>query len=132
MHRPKVKSPARPELNQLVHSIGGQDVLFSILKEFYEVMSKDVLIGFFFDGRDLDKIAQGQQQFILMAAGFIDKFEGKGPATAHLEMPPILSGHFDRRLVLLREVLQKRNFDSKLVDQWLQFEESFRAVVVSG
>lgn len=126
----KVKSPARQELALLVQSIGGKQILFSILNEFYEVMQKDIFIGFFFEGRDLVHIAEMQGKFILMAAGLQKVYEGKGPSTAHTSLPPILSGHFDRRLVLLKEVLIKRGLSASQVEIWLRFEESFRTIVV--
>ena len=94
-------------------------------------MGNDILIGFFFAGHDLTKIVEMQAQFILMAAGLIDRFEGKGPSTAHTALPPILEGHFDRRLVVLREVLSAHAIAPELIDRWVQFEESFRLVIVS-
>lgn len=117
-------------LRDLVNDIGGESVLFSILREFYQRMSEDILIGFFFDGRDLDRISHMQGEFILNAAGLRSKFEGKGPSTAHIALPPILAGHFDRRLVILREVLMDRGLKPSLVEFWISFEDSFRKIVV--
>ena len=65
------------------------------------------------------------------AAGLIDAIEGKGPSTAHSTLPPILSGHFDRRILLLRETLIEAGINATLLELWVQFEESFRAQVVA-
>ena len=127
----KVKSPSRQELAELIQSIGGKTVLFSVLKDFYETMQKDILIGFFFNGHDLLHISEMQGKFLLMAAGLNSSYEGKGPSTAHTSLPPILSGHFDRRLIILKETLRKHSLTAKQVETWLRFEESFRAVVVA-
>jgi truncated hemoglobin YjbI len=121
----------RAELAELITSIGGESVLFSILNEFYLRMSKDLMIGFFFEKHDLEHIALMQGKFILNAAGLIPSFEGKGPSTAHTALPPILSGHFDRRLVILRETLSARSLGENQIETWARFEESFRAIVVS-
>ena len=127
----KVKSPMRSELAELITSIGGETALFSILNEFYIRMSKDLMIGFFFEKHDLEHIAHMQGKFILNAAGLATSYEGKGPSTAHTALPPILSGHFDRRLVILHETLTARGLEAKQIETWVRFEESFRAIVVS-
>lgn len=120
----------RKELKDLILEIGGDEALLSLLQTFYERMSKDVLIGFFFDGKDLEKTAKMQMQFMLNAAGLIKTYTGKGPSTAHLELAPILSGHFDRRLVILRDVLTESGLAPGLIDRWIDFENSFRTIVV--
>jgi truncated hemoglobin YjbI len=130
MKRQKIKSPGRSELVSLIHNIGGEEKLFKILKDFYERMSKDLLIGFFFENHDLEKIAQMQRGFILNAAG-LAPYQGKGPSTAHVALPPILSGHFDRRLMILSETLEAHDLSASDLKLWLQFEESFREMVVS-
>ena len=131
MKKSKVKGPNREELKALIVAIGGPVKLRSLLTLFYERMAQDLMIGFFFEGRDLKKIVDGQTQFILMASGFIERFEGKGPSTAHVALPPILAGHFDRRLILLREVLSAEGVPEQWIALWIRFEESFRLVVVS-
>ena len=130
LNRPKVKSPSREELADLVQSLGGETVLISIMERFYQTMSQDLMIGFFFAGHDLKDIAQKQASFFLMAAGMIQHYPGRGPSTAHQALPPILSGHFDRRLVILRQVLELEGLSELQVSAWMRFEESFRAVVV--
>ena len=127
----KIKSPSREELAQLVNEIGGETALLAILKDFYERMSKDILIGFFFEKHDLNRIALMQSKFVLNAAGLIPAFEGKGPSTAHISLPPILTGHFDRRIVLLRETLLAHTLSAEQIESCVRFEESFRAIVVS-
>ena len=129
--REKVKSPQRDELKEIIEGIGGESRLKEILRAFYVRMSTDILIGFFFDGKDLQHIADQQAHFLLNAAGLRERFEGKGPSTAHVAMPPILSGHFDRRLVILRETLAVYAIQSDLAECWVRFEESFRKVIVS-
>lgn len=128
--KPLPPTNVREDLGKLIQEIGGEGVLLSLLQKFYERMSDDILIGFFFDGKDLNHIANMQMQFILNAAGLIKTYAGKGPSTAHLELAPILSGHFDRRLVVLREVLSEAKLTSDQVDRWISFENLFREMVV--
>lgn len=122
---------SRNQLKQIYLNIGGENTLRTILQDFYRRMSNDILIGFFFTDKDIQAIAEKQLGFLMVAMGIQSKFNGKGPAQAHMELPPILTGHFDRRLVILRETLEAHGVGSKEIQTWLEFEEAFRAVVVS-
>ncbi|MBU6154251.1 MAG: group 1 truncated hemoglobin [Bdellovibrionales bacterium] len=126
----KKLSPDRNKLKTLIESIGGESALHRILLCFYTRMKGDAMIGYFFEGKPIAEIARKQGEFILMAAGLLRKFEGRGPATAHTNLPPIYEGHFDRRLVLLRETLQAEGVHPPEIETWVRFEESFRAMVV--
>src|SRR5688572_9379972 len=95
---------SKSRLKTLFQKLGETQVR-DILRHFYERMSHDVLIGYFFSGKDVAAIAEKQAQFLFYAAGMHSTYMGKLPASAHLELPPILKGHFDRRLILLRETL---------------------------
>ena len=111
--------------------IGGEPALEAILKDFYSRMAKDVLIGFFFTGKDTDVIALRQKEFLMRAMGAVPSYSGKSPAQAHTELAPILSGHFDRRIVILRETLQDHGVAAEDIRIWVGFENAFRPVVVS-
>jgi truncated hemoglobin YjbI len=126
----KGKFSSREALKHLVSSVGGSENVKKIINSFYERMSKDLMIGFFFDGKDIQQIANKQAEFILSAAGLIEKFEGKSPSVAHVALAPILSGHFDRRLVILRETLVAEGLTPESIEAWVQFEEGFRAMIV--
>lgn len=117
----------KSNLAALFQKAGGEQGLQSLLEDFYERMSKDLLIGFFFEGKDLKKIAEKQKQFLMKAMGASASYSGLAPAQAHHKLPPILEGHFDRRLVLLREVLSNHGFSSDEINTWVAFENSFRA-----
>lgn len=121
----------KQQIRKIVEDAGGPDVVRRLLLVFYQRMAEDALIGYFFAGKDLAHIADQQAGFILNAAGMTPRFEGKGPATAHIELPPIYRGHFDRRLVILREVLKENGVPSPVVDRWIAFEEGFRDMIVT-
>jgi truncated hemoglobin YjbI len=121
----------RPQIRQFIEKAGGPDAIRRLLFTFYERMAQDTLIGYFFAGKDLAHIADKQSEFILNAGGFLPRFEGKGPATAHVALPPIYAGHFDRRLVILREVLTESGLAPETIDQWVAFEEGFREMIVT-
>lgn len=93
-------------------------------------MSRDVLIGFFFDGKDIDEIARMQKQFLMRAMGAVPSYAGKAPAQAHEKIPPILRGHFDRRLQILHQTLQDHGLSSQDIETWVTFENAFRDGIV--
>lgn len=116
-------------LTQLYKNIGEEAGLEKILKRFYHRMSEDIIIGFFFDGKDLDHIAMMQKSFLMRAWGITQSYAGKSPADAHANLAPILKGHFDRRLVVLAETLREFGVSSQDIETWTTFENKFRAAV---
>ncbi|MDZ4676664.1 MAG: group 1 truncated hemoglobin [Oligoflexia bacterium] len=118
------------KLTQLYVDASGETGIEKILIRFYEKMAKDIMLGFFFDNKNLNHIIQQQKTFLLRAMGKNYQYFGKSPTTAHLEMPPILKGHFDRRVVLLRETLTEVGMREESIQTWIEFEENFRNAIV--
>jgi len=121
---------SKGKLKALLQRIGGEPQLKEILRDFYHRMSEDILIGYFFSGRDTDTIADKQMQFLMFAMGVSPSYEGKSPSSAHLELPPILTGHFDRRLVILEQTLKEHGVCEEDIRTWIEFENAFRQVIV--
>jgi truncated hemoglobin YjbI len=117
-------------LKALFLKIGGEKKVGEILNDFYHRMAQDILIGYFFNNKDIDAVAAKQKEFLLYAVGIRQTYEGKTPTSAHLELPSILTGHFDRRLVLLQETLKSHGLNPEDIQTWIDFEEAFRNVVV--
>ena len=116
----------------LVGRVGGPERLRDILTSLYERLAADPLVGFFFDGKDLEKVRDGQHAFLMRAFQEVERFHGQHPSVAHRDLAPILKGHFDRRLVILREVLTAAGLDPLDVDAWVKVEEGMRGVVQEG
>ena len=87
------------------------------------------MLSHFFLGRDFRAFALKQKEFLLKAMGVATEYTGLPPAKAHGKLPPIWRGMFDRRLVILREVLVGAGLANEHVDAWVEFESSFREVV---
>jgi truncated hemoglobin YjbI len=125
------EQPLKNALKSLYKNIGESDGLRTILRDFYLRMSQDTMIGFFFAGKNIVEIADRQHQFISRAMGASASYTGKPPAQAHEALPPILPGHFDRRLRILEETLRTHGLSAEDIRTWLEFENSFRAGIVS-
>jgi truncated hemoglobin YjbI len=76
-------------------------------------MARDPMIGFAFAGVDLARLAEGRP---LEAAHFPRR---------------IFGGQFDRRMVLLREILAEREVPAPLRDAWLAHAAAQRERVVA-
>jgi len=113
----------------LVGRLGGADRLRDILTSLYARLEADPIVGFFFDGHDLKKVRDGQHAFLMRAFQEVERFHGRHPGIAHANLVPILKGHFDRRLTILREVLTEAELDPLDVDAWIKVEEGMRGVV---
>ncbi len=123
-------SLTRLELETTLAKLESKGRLEPLLDAFYKKASQDILIAFFFDGKDIKKIAQKQREFLLRATGITQHYSGKSPGMAHLALAPILSGHFDRRLRLLESTLQDFGLSPLEVQNWIRFEEVFRPIIL--
>jgi truncated hemoglobin YjbI len=95
-------------------------------------MASDTMLGFFFSSKDLHHIVLQQSSFLLRAMGQIKTYSGKSPGKAHVKIAPILQGHFDRRILLLRETLKEFSLTPGSIEIWASFEEQFRKYIVES
>jgi truncated hemoglobin YjbI len=109
---------------------GRKERLIEFLDDFYKSMANDVMIGFFFAGKNLHEIAIQQANFLWRAAGISESYSGKPPATAHLGLAPILYGHFDRRLRILESQLKRLGLTDDEIASWIALENAFRSAIV--
>ncbi len=121
---------SKPELKLIYTKIGGEKGLESILKDFYERLSIDAMVGFFFNGKNLPHIIEMQKRFLMKAMGAADSYVGLPPHSAHTKLAPILSGHFDRRLKILEKTLKAHRLSENEIQIWINFENAFRQSIV--
>ncbi len=120
----------KPELLSLGRKLG-EDRIRVIVRRFYDRLAADVMVGFYFAGKDVAVIADRQTHFLLKAFGLTTSYEGLPPSSAHGKLAPILSGHFDRRLQILDETLKSENLSTPEREAWVGFENAFRGAIVS-
>jgi truncated hemoglobin YjbI len=125
----------KPELRDLYERLGDSPAarelkLETILQDFYKRMASDVMLDFFFMGKDVSAIALKQKEFMLRAFGARGTYTGKAPADAHHALPPIREGMFNRRLQLLGETLHEQGLSDEDMRTWVSFENAFRDGIV--
>lgn len=104
----------------------------AVSEELVARMAKDLMIGFFFAKVDLARLAELEYQHAARALGFEVSYEGRPLEAAHFPRR-IFGGQFDRRMVILREVLAKHAVPAELTDAWLAHTAAQRdRVVVRG
>lgn len=123
--------PIRSALESLYDELGSEQRVFDLMLEFYQLMARDVMIGFFFEGRDLGEISRKQAEFLLRAMGARSSYSGRPPSQAHAALPPILPGFFDRRARILEEFLRSRGLSEAGIHAWVSFEAAYRQAVVA-
>jgi truncated hemoglobin YjbI len=121
----------KPALEALYTELGSDERVYELMLGFYEAMSRDTMIGFFFFGKDLVAVSRRQAEFMLRAMGVRESYSGKSPAQAHGHLAPILPGFFDRRARILEETLRSQGISEPGIRAWVAFEEAFRDAVVA-
>ncbi len=115
----------------LYELVGGEAGLRSVLTSLYDRLFDDVMIGFFFAGKDKAKLIEHQLWFTARFLGGPSKYEGRSLPDAHAALP-ILPGHFDRRHHMLREVLEAHHVPPAVTAEWLRVDQSLRHAVIKA
>ena len=92
--------------------IGG-DSLRAVLVDFYDRVFADVMIGFLFAGKDQQQLVELEWQFTARLLGADVPYRGRPMRAAHARSP-ILGGHFERRLQILRNTLADHRVDPEV------------------
>lgn len=113
----------------LFDQIGG-DRLRAVLADFYDRVFEDVMIGFMFQGKDKARLVDKEWEFAARLLGADVPYTGKGLRAAHARSP-ILGGHFERRLQILRETLADHDVPEEVAVAWVEHTQKLRHLVTS-
>jgi truncated hemoglobin YjbI len=108
----------------------GEGFIEQAITEFYQRAFSDPLIGHFFFNKDINDITNKQIIFAsrLLGATHIS-YKGKTLKEAH-QGADFRTPHFDRRQILMKEVLADLGLDSQLSVKWLYLENQLRPLVL--
>lgn len=120
----------RQQFPDFFERLGGEDRARAIFRDLYDKLFADLLVGFFFAGKDKALLIERQLEFTARSLGANVAYHGKSMPEAHAPLPPILPGHFDRRHKLLADVLSAHGVDDELREAWLAYDKSFKRAVV--
>lgn len=106
----------------------GHDRLRAVIERFYDRMFADAMIGFLFAGKDRATLVQREWEFTARLLGAKLHYSGRPLPEAH-RGSPIMGGHFDRRLQILREVLAEFAVPGEVQAAWIDHTEAMRHLV---
>jgi hemoglobin len=103
----------------------GEAKLRAVIADFYTRVFDDVMIGFFFAGKDHAQLIELEYQFTAGFLGADVKYTGRPLREAHASHR-VFSGHFDRRLQILRETLRDHAVDPEVATAWIDHQLALR------
>ncbi len=113
-----------------IEELGGESAAETLMRSFYDRLFEDVMIGFFFVNSDKEALIRSQIEYVhANIGGRQGSYEGPSIRKAHRELP-ILSGHFDRRHQILKEVLDDFEVPEKVRDAWISLDLAMRPMVL--
>ncbi len=112
----------------LFEQAGGAAAVRAVLRDFYDRVFADVMIGFHFKGADKERLIERELELTLAALGAEVAYTGRPLRAAHAPHP-ILGGQFLRRRKLLDDAIRRAGLPDAVRAAWLAHTDSLRAVV---
>ena len=113
----------------LFDRIGG-DALRAVLRDFYDRVFADVMIGYMFADRNKERLIAKEWELTAALLGAPVRYTGRPMPEAHAAHN-ILGGHFDRRLQILRETLADHGVDAEVQQVWIDHTLALRDQVTN-
>lgn len=113
----------------LYEQLGGEPRLRAILRDFYDQVFDDLMIGFLFRGQDKARLIELEYQFTARALGGDVDYQGRGMRAAHAKHP-IMKGHFQRRNRILEETLRAHAVPEPVFQAWLGHARALERAII--
>lgn len=110
--------------------IGGEPALRAIVDDFVDRCFEDVMIGFFFARSDRARVKRFEYEHAAEHLGAGSSYGGRPLGAAHAAHR-IMGGQFDRRITILREVLEAHGVPEDIRAGWLAHHEALRDEVTT-
>ena len=108
----------------------GHDKLLEVINTFYDKAFLDPIIGHFFFNVDKASLVSKQFAFTSFMLGGPNLYDGKKLTKAHSKLR-INHAHFNRRQVMMKDVLDETDIPKKIKDLWLKKEQAFKKMIVN-
>lgn len=112
-------------------ALGGRAGVDRLVRAFVHRFADDFIIGYLFEGRDLDRIIAHETEHALQHLGAEVVYTGRPLAAVHRPLR-INAGHFRRRLAILRTVLAEHGVPDAVIDRWIEADRRLMAAIVDG
>ena len=109
----------------------GEKRLASLVERLVQAFAADFVIGFLFEGKDLDRVARHELELARAHLGGPAAYGGRPIGAVHGPLR-INRGHFRRRLAIVRHVLTEEGVPGHIIDDWLAHDARLESVVTTG
>lgn len=103
----------------------------ALMRDFYDRLFDDVMVGFFFLGKDKERLIRQQMAFTSHMLGGPTPYTGPSIQKAHAALR-IFEGQFDRRHTILKETLADHAIDPLVAEAWLALDRRFQEKVLAS
>ena len=114
-----------------LEALGGTEGVKRLIDRFDDRVASDFIIGFFFEGVDLNRVKKMEASLACVHLGGTGDYAGRPIGKAYSPYP-INAGHFRRRLAILRTVLTEQGVDPGIITRWIAHDQSLEGRVTNG
>ena len=111
--------------------IGGEAVVRTVIERFVDRVFADPIIGFFFVGKDRDRILRHEIAFAARHLGGPSEYTGRPIGEVHRPLR-INRGQFRRRMAILRTVLGQQGVPPEIIERWVASESALIALITDA
>jgi len=110
-------------------ALGGHSAVAALMEQFVRRAADDFIIGFFFEGRDLERIILHETELACLHLGGQSRYSGRDLSAVHRPLK-INRGQFRRRLAILRTTLTESGVQEEIVERWIAHNQALHDQVV--
>jgi truncated hemoglobin YjbI len=118
-------------LSTRFEQLGGEVVLRRIIDRFVDRAFDDFIIGFFFAGKDRDRIKTHEYEHAAAVLGCTLPYTGRALVPLHQGLK-INGGQFRRRLAILRQELEAAGVAPEIMQHWLDKDSALQNLFIDG
>jgi len=111
--------------------IGGEETVNRLITAFLDLVQRDFIIGFLFEGRDMARIHRHEVEHASRLLGGPVVYTGRPIGAAHRGLH-VNRGHFRRRLAILRTVLGQQGVPDDVIERWIAHDARLEPAVTDG
>lgn len=116
---------------RLFDRAGGEPVVRAVVQRFVDRMYEDRIIGFFFAGKDRERVARHEYEHAARVLGADVPYTGRPIPGLHRPLR-INNGQFRRRLALLRQELGRAGIPEDICAVWIEAQERMQRMITDG
>ncbi len=111
--------------------IGGEPVVRAIIDRFVDRLFGDMIVGFFFAGKDAGRVKTHEYEHAARTLGADIPYTGRPIAPLHRPLR-INGGQFRRRLAILKQEIDAGGVAPDIAERWLAEQRAMQTQITDG